>query len=58
MKVAVLYHSETGNTQQMAELVREGCLRVPGIEARCMPVDEVDDAYVAASRRAPRLPHL
>ena len=49
MKIAIIYHSETGNTQQMAELVREGCLRVPGVEARLMPVDDVDDAYVAAA---------
>ena len=49
MQIAIIYHSETGNTRRMAELVREGCLRVPGVEARLMPVDEVDDAYVVAS---------
>ena len=49
MKIAIVYHSETGNTKQMAELVREGCLRVPGVEARCMPIDDVDDAYVIES---------
>ena len=50
MKIAVLYHSETGNTKQMAELVCEGCLSVPGIEARSMSVDEVDEEYVASAR--------
>ena len=50
MNVAILYHSETGNTQKMAELVREGCVGVEGVEARCMPIDEVDEAYVAVSR--------
>jgi NAD(P)H dehydrogenase (quinone) len=49
VKIAIIYHSETGNTRQMAELVRQGCMRVPGVEARCMPVDEVDGEYVAAS---------
>ena len=49
MKIAIIYHSETGNTQQMAELVRQGCEQVDGIEARIMPVDQVDDEYVAAS---------
>lgn len=49
MKIAIIYHSETGNTQQMAELVRQGCARVPGIEARLMPVDDVDDEYVSES---------
>jgi NAD(P)H dehydrogenase (quinone) len=46
MKIAIIYHSETGNTRQMAQLVRQGCLRVPGVEARCMPVDDVDEDYV------------
>ena len=48
MKIAVIYHSETGNTQQMAELVRRGCEQVEGVQARTMPVDQVDDEYVAA----------
>ena len=34
----------------MAELVREGCARVEGVEARCMPITAVDDAYVAESK--------
>ncbi len=49
MKIAVIYHSETGNTQQMAELVGEGCRKVEGVEARCMGVGEVDDDYVTES---------
>lgn len=50
MKIAVIYHSETGNTQMMAELVREGCQQVAGVEARCMSVDGVDAAYVEEAR--------
>jgi NAD(P)H dehydrogenase (quinone) len=50
IKIAILYHSETGNTQQMAELVREGCMRAGGVEARCMPITDVDEAYVEAAR--------
>jgi len=46
MKVAIIYHSETGNVRKMAELVTEGCLGVAGVEARHMPVDDVADAYV------------
>ena len=46
MKIAIIYHSETGNTQQMAELVKEGGEKVEGTEVRCMPVDAVDDAFV------------
>lgn len=50
IKIAILYHSETGNTQQMAELVREGCVRVGSVEARCMPITDVDESYVEAAR--------
>ncbi|MCK4245034.1 MAG: flavodoxin domain-containing protein [Candidatus Omnitrophica bacterium] len=49
MKISIIYHSESGNTQRMAELVREGCLRVQGIEARCMAIDTIDEAYVVES---------
>ena len=49
MKIAIVYHSETGNTRQMAELVREGCLRVEGIAAKCMPVDQLDEDYLTES---------
>jgi len=50
MKVAVVYHSETGNTQQMAELVAQGCRAVTGVEAKCMSVDGVDNDYVAEAK--------
>lgn len=50
MKVAIIYHSVTGNTKAMAELVCQGCLTVPGVEAKCMPVDDVDDAYVVEAK--------
>lgn len=50
MKIAILYHSETGNTEMMARLVREGCLQVPGVEASCMRVEEVDNGYVEEAR--------
>ncbi len=50
MKIAIIYHSETGNTRQMAELVAEGCRAVPGVEAQCMGVDAVDDGYLEAAR--------
>jgi len=50
MKAAIIYHSVSGNTKRMAELVREGCESVGGIEARCFPVEEVDWDWVKDSR--------
>jgi NAD(P)H dehydrogenase (quinone) len=46
MQIAIIYHSESGNTRGMAELVKEGCEHVAGIEARCMTVDDIDQGYV------------
>lgn len=50
MKIAVIYHSETGNTKMMAELVGEGCMKVPGIEAKVMSVDKVDNDYLVEAK--------
>lgn len=50
MKIAIIYHSQTGNTQKMAELIRQGCLAVPGVEAKCMAFDDVDSSYVVAAK--------
>ena len=49
LRVAIVYHSETGNTQRMAELIREGCDEVAGIESRIMSIDEMDETYVAGA---------
>jgi len=46
MKVVIIYHSETGNTEKMAELVSQGCESVQGVEAKTMPIDNVDEAWV------------
>lgn len=49
MKIAIIYHSESGNTRKMAELIREGCLNISGIEAKCMSIDDIDEAYMVES---------
>ncbi len=50
LKIAIIYHSETGNTEKMAGLVKQGCERVDGVEARMMSIEEVDESYVAEAR--------
>ncbi len=47
MKIAVIYHSETGNTLKMAELVKEGCDRAGGVESRLMSVDALDTGFIS-----------
>jgi NAD(P)H dehydrogenase (quinone) len=50
MRVSVIYHSETGNTKKIAELIAEGA-RVGGeAEVRVMSIDEVDGPFVESSK--------
>ncbi|MGI6206891.1 MAG: flavodoxin family protein [Anaerolineae bacterium] len=51
MKVAIVYHSETGNTERMAELVAEGCRSVgSNVEVRLMRVSDPDAEYLRECR--------
>ena len=50
MKVAIIYHSETGNVRKMAELIQQGCLKVGGAEAKTMGIDQVDESFLAESK--------
>lgn len=42
MRIAIVYHSESGNTHKMAELVAEGCRKVDGVEPALMSVEQLD----------------
>jgi len=48
VKVAVIYHSETGNTEEMARLVAQGA-EAEGAETSVMSVEEVDWEFVRDS---------
>lgn len=50
MKVSIVYHSETGNTQKMAGCIVEGLQSVDGIEAKAFGIDAVDAEFVKQSR--------
>lgn len=46
MKTAVIYHSVTGNTKNMAEHIVKGMSLVEGVEAKAFPIEAVDEAFV------------
>ncbi|NLT43055.1 MAG: flavodoxin [Anaerolineae bacterium] len=47
MRVAIVYHSETGNTERMAQLVAEGCRSVSdAVEVRLMTIEAPDVEYL------------
>ncbi len=49
MKGTVLYHSRTGNTRKMAEIIAEGMERVSHTQARAMSIEEVDEEWLKES---------
>ena len=49
VRVAIVYHSETGNTRKMAELVKEGCDKISGVESKAMSIDDLDLPYIAGA---------
>ena len=50
MKMAVIYHSKTGHTAEMASFIAEGMMSVPGVQARAFPIDRVDVDFAKESR--------
>ncbi len=49
MKLAILYHSQSGNTKSVAEIIAEGARISADIEVQAMSIDEIDEAFVASS---------
>lgn len=50
MKAAILYHSESGNTQEMAELIATTMNTLDGVEARAFSITEVDVDFTKKSQ--------
>jgi NAD(P)H dehydrogenase (quinone) len=50
MKIAIIYHSETGNTDKVAKLVAKGAEKVEGVETKCMSINDVDTAFLEEAK--------
>ncbi len=50
MKMTVLYHSKTGTTKKMAEVIIEGMQSVDGVEAKAFPIEEIDEVWTKESK--------
>ncbi len=48
-KVLVIYHSDTGNTRKMAELITSGAAGVEGVEAEMASISEVTADQIGAA---------
>jgi len=49
VKIAIVYHSETGNTQKMAEFIKNGCDNIEETDSKVMSIDNMDLAYIAGA---------
>ena len=50
IRIAVVYHSVTGNTREMADLVVEGAESVGEVEAKAMSIEDVDMEFAEKCR--------
>lgn len=50
MKMSVLYHTKTGNTEEMAQEIAGAMSAVEGVEAKAFSIDGVDEAWVKESQ--------
>ena len=50
MKLAIVYYSETGNTQKAAELIKAGMEQVEGVQAELFALDQVDESCLADAK--------
>ena len=49
MKISIIYHSETGNTKKIAEIISEGAKLDGKVEVKLMSIDEIDETFVERS---------
>lgn len=49
IRMAVLYHSKSGNTRQMAQAIADGMETVEGVEAKIFSIHRFDPDFVAES---------
>ncbi len=52
MKVSVIYHSVSGNTKKLAEIIAGGAGSVEGIEARAFSIEGIDSTFLEESKAA------
>ena len=50
MKLSVLYHSVSGNTKKMADVIADGMLMVENADVKTFPIEEIDETWVKESK--------
>ena len=50
MKATVLYHSKTGNTRKMAEIIVQGMEAVDNVQAKAFSLEQIDEEWLKESK--------
>jgi len=58
MKISVIYHSENGNYERIAEMIAEGARLEGEVEVKSMSIDEIDQTFAERFKSSYyRVPH-
>jgi len=49
MKISIIYHSESGNTAKVADVIADGIRKSGEIEVKCMSIFDIDVEFAKAS---------
>src|SRR6056297_1721538 len=49
IKLSIVYHSVTGNTKKVAELISQGAEKIEGVETQIMSIESPDFSFIEAS---------
>lgn len=50
MKIAIIYHSKSGKTKRIGEIIREGIQEVNNFEVKLMNIEEIDYKFLKECR--------
>ncbi|RDY23197.1 flavodoxin [Romboutsia maritimum] len=50
MKVSIVYHSKSGKTKHIGEIIKLGLEEVDGIEVKCMDIENIDVEFLKESK--------
>jgi len=50
MKIAVVYHSESGNTRKVAQLVAKGAQSRDAVEVKVMRIQNIDEGFLSEAK--------
>lgn len=49
MKLSIIYHSESGNTEKVGEIIAKGVQKAGDIEVKCMNINDIDVEFAKQS---------